>query len=231
MGKLTKNQKLALEKIEVGKLYTLSEASSLVKDITTTKFDASVDIDVRLGVDPRKANQMVRGVVTLPHGTGKNVKVLVLCSPDAEEAAKAAGADYVGLDDYIAKIKGGWTDIDVIITQPAIMGKVGALGRVLGPRGLMPNPKSGTVTQDVAKAVQEVKSGKIDFKVDKTGIVHASIGKVSFDAKKIEENAAEFIATLHKLKPSAAKGTYMKSIALSSTMSPGIKVDTKSVDK
>lgn len=231
MSKLTKNQKLALEKIEVGKQYTLSEASALVKDITTTKFDASVDIDVRLGVDPRKANQMVRGVVSLPHGTGKEVRVLVLCSPDAEAAAKAAGADYVGLDEYIEKIKGGWTDIDVIITQPAIMGKVGALGRVLGPRGLMPNPKSGTVTQDVAKAVQEVKSGKIDFKVDKTGIIHASIGKVSFDPKKIEENAAEFIATLIKLKPSAAKGTYMKSIYLSSTMSPGICVDPKSIEK
>ncbi len=231
MGKLTKSQKLALEKIEVGKLYTLTEASNLVKEITSTKFDASVDLDVRLGVDPRKANQMVRGVVTLPHGTGKQVRVLVLCSPDAEAAAKAAGADYVGLDEYIEKIKGGWTDIDVIITQPAIMGKVGALGRVLGPRGLMPNPKSGTVTPDVAKAVEEVKSGKIDFKVDKAGIVHASIGKVSFDAKKIEENAAEFLATLRRLKPTAAKGVYMKSVTLSSTMSPGVKIDTKSVDK
>lgn len=231
MGKLTKNQKLALEKIEVGKQYTLSEASALVKEITTSKFDASVDIDVRLGVDPRKANQMVRGVVSLPNGTGKEVRVLVLCSPDAEAAAKAAGADYVGLDEYIEKIKGGWTDIDVIITQPAIMGKVGALGRVLGPRGLMPNPKSGTVTQDVAKAVQEVKSGKIDFKVDKAGIVHASIGKVSFDSAKIAENAAEFVATLIKLKPSAAKGTYIKSVTLSSTMSPGIKIDPKSVEK
>lgn len=231
MGKLTKSQKLALEKIEVGKLYTLTEASNLVKEITSTKFDASVDLDVRLGVDPRKANQMVRGVVTLPHGTGKQVRVLVLCSPDAEAAVKAAGADYVGLDEYIEKIKGGWTDIDVIITQPAIMGKVGALGRVLGPRGLMPNPKSGTVTPDVAKAVEEVKSGKIDFKVDKAGIVHASIGKVSFDAKKIEENAAEFLATLRRLKPTAAKGVYMKSVTLSSTMSPGVKIDTKSVDK
>lgn len=231
MGKLTKNKKLALEQIEVGKLYSLSEASELVKKITTTKFDASVDVDVRLGVDPRKANQMVRGVVSLPHGTGKQVRVLVLCSPDAETAAKEAGADYVGLDEYIDKIKGGWTDIDVIITQPAIMGKVGALGRVLGPRGLMPNPKSGTVTQDVAKAVQEVKSGKIDFKVDKAGIVHTSIGKVSFEASRIAENAAEFIATLNKLKPTAAKGTYIKSVTLSSTMSPGIKIDPKSVDK
>lgn len=231
MGKLTKKQKLALEKIEVNKQYTLAEASALVKEITTTKFDASVDIDVRLGVDPRKANQMVRGVVALPNGTGKEVRVLVLCSPDAESAAKEAGADYVGLDEYIEKIKGGWTDIDVIITQPAIMGKVGALGRVLGPRGLMPNPKSGTVTQDVAKAVQEVKSGKIDFKVDKAGIVHASIGKVSFDAEKITQNAAEFIATLMRLKPSAAKGTYVKSITLSSTMSPGIKIDPKTVEK
>ncbi|GAB6009204.1 50S ribosomal protein L1 [Dysgonomonas reticulitermitis] len=230
MGKLTKNQKLAFSKIEAGKLYTLSEASSLVKEVTTTKFDASVDLDVRLGVDPRKANQMVRGVVSLPHGTGKQVRVLVLCSPDAEAAAKEAGADYVGLDEYIDKIKGGWTDIDVIITQPAIMGKVGALGRVLGPRGLMPNPKSGTVTVDVAKAVQEVKSGKIDFKVDKAGIVHASVGKVSFTPEQIRENAREFIATLIKLKPSAAKGTYVKSVCLSSTMSPGVKIDPKSVE-
>lgn len=231
MGKLTKKQKLALEKIEVNKQYTLAEASALVKEISLAKFDASVDIDVRLGVDPRKANQMVRGVVALPHGTGKEVRVLVLCASDAEAAAKEAGADYVGLDEYIEKIKGGWTDIDVIITQPAIMGKVGALGRVLGPRGLMPNPKSGTVTQDVAKAVQEVKSGKIDFKVDKAGIVHTSIGKVSFEAEKIQQNAAEFIATLMKLKPTAAKGTYVKSITLSSTMSPGIKIDPKSVEK
>lgn len=230
MGKLTKNQKLAFSKIEAGKLYTLSEASSLVKEVTTTKFDASVDLDVRLGVDPRKANQMVRGVVSLPHGTGKQVRVLVLCSPDAEAAAKEAGADYVGLDEYIDKIKGGWTDIDVIITQPAIMGKVGALGRVLGPRGLMPNPKSGTVTVDVAKAVQEVKSGKIDFKVDKAGIVHASVGKVSFTPEQIKENAKEFIATLIKLKPTAAKGTYVKSVCLSSTMSPGVKIDPKSVE-
>ena len=230
MGKLTKNQKLAASKIEAGKLYTLTDAAALVKEITTTKFDASVDIDVRLGVDPRKANQMVRGVVSLPHGTGKQVRVLVLCSPDAEAAAKEAGADYVGLDEYIEKIKGGWTDIDVIITQPAIMGKVGALGRVLGPRGLMPNPKSGTVTVDVAKAVTEVKSGKIDFKVDKAGIVHASVGKVSFSADQIKDNAKEFISTLIKLKPSSAKGTYVKSIALSSTMSAGVKIDPKSTE-
>ena len=231
MGKLTKNQKLALSKIEAGKTYTLKEASALVKEITTTKFDASVDIDVRLGVDPRKANQMVRGVVSLPHGTGKQVRVLVLCSPEVEAAAKEAGADHVGLDEYIEKIKGGWTDIDVIITQPQIMGKIGALGRILGPRGLMPNPKSGTVTPDVAKAVQEVKQGKIDFKVDKAGIIHTSIGKVSFEPEKIVENAKEFIQTLIKLKPTAAKGTYIKSIYLSSTMSPGIKVDTTSVDE
>ena len=231
MGKLTKNQKLALAKIEAGKAYSLIEASSLVKEITYTKFDASLDIDVRLGVDPRKANQMVRGVVSLPHGTGKQVRVLVLCTPDQEEAAKAAGADYVGLDDYIEKIKGGWTDIDVIITMPAIMGKIGALGRVLGPRGLMPNPKSGTVTPDVAKAVKEVKQGKIDFKVDKNGIVHASIGKVSFTPEQIRDNAKEFVATLIKLKPATAKGTYLKSIYLSSTMSPGIKVDPKTVDE
>ena len=203
----------------------------MVKEVNDAKFDASVDIDVRLGVDPRKANQMVRGVVTLPHGTGKQVRVLVLCNPDAEAAAKAAGADYVGLDEYIDKIKGGWTDIDVIITQPAIMGKIGALGRVLGPRGLMPNPKSGTVTVDVAKAVEEVKKGKIDFKVDKNGIVHTSIGKVSFTPEQICDNAREFISTLIKLKPSAAKGTYIKSIYLSSTMSPGVKIDTKSVDE
>lgn len=231
MGKLTKNQKLALSKIEAGKTYTLKEAAKLVKEITTTKFDASVDIDVRLGVDPRKANQMVRGVVSLPHGTGKQVRVLVLCSPEVEAAAKEAGADYVGLDEYIEKIKGGWTDVDVIITQPRIMGKIGALGRILGPRGLMPNPKSGTVTPDVAKAVQEVKQGKIDFKVDKAGIIHTSIGKVSFEPEKIVENAREFIQTLIKLKPTAAKGTYIKSIYLSSTMSPGLKVDSKSVDE
>ncbi|MCC8036532.1 MAG: 50S ribosomal protein L1 [Bacteroidales bacterium] len=230
MSKLTKNQKIALEKIEAGKSYTLAEAVEKVKEITYTKFDASLDIDVRLGVDPRKANQMVRGVVTLPHGTGKTVRVLVLCNPDAEAAAKAAGADYVGLDEYIEKIKGGWTDVDVIITQPAIMGKIGALGRILGPRGLMPNPKSGTVTQDVAKAVEEVKKGKIDFKVDKNGIVHTSIGKVSFTPAQMVDNAKEFINTLIKLKPAAAKGTYIKSIYLSSTMSPGVKVDSKSVD-
>ncbi|MBR5238583.1 MAG: 50S ribosomal protein L1 [Paludibacteraceae bacterium] len=231
MGKLTKNQKLALEKIEAGKAYTLKEAAKLVKEITTTKFDASVDIDVRLGVDPRKANQMVRGVVSLPNGTGKEVRVLALCTPDKEAEAKAAGADYVGLDEYIEKIKGGWTDIDVIITMPAIMGKIGALGRVLGPRGLMPNPKSGTVTMDVASAVREVKQGKIDFKVDKYGIVHTSIGKVSFDEQKIVENAREFMATIMKLKPSTAKGTYVKSIYLSTTMSKGVKVDTKSIDE
>ena len=231
MGKLTKNQKIAAEKIEAGKAYSLTEASAKVKEVNYAKFDASVDIDVRLGVDPRKANQMVRGVVTLPHGTGKQVRVLVLCNADAEAAAKAAGADYLGLDEYIDKIKGGWTDIDVIITQPAIMGKIGALGRVLGPRGLMPNPKSGTVTVDVAKAVEEVKKGKIDFKVDKNGIVHTSIGKVSFTPEQIGDNAREFINTLIKLKPSAAKGTYIKSIYLSSTMSPGVKIDTKSIDE
>jgi len=230
MSKLTKNQKLAASKIEEGKAYTVAEAAALVKEITTTKFDASVDIDVRLGVDPRKANQMVRGVVSLPNGTGKEVKVLALCTPDQEAAAKEAGADYVGLDEYIEKIKGGWTDIDVIITMPAIMGKIGALGRVLGPRGLMPNPKSGTVTMDVAKAVKEVKQGKIDFKVDKFGIVHTSIGKVSFDAEKIAQNANEFIQTLIKLKPAVSKGTYIKSIYLSSTMSQGIKVDPKSIE-
>ena len=231
MGKLTKNQKLALEKIEAGKAYTLKEAAKLVKEITTTKFDASVDIDVRLGVDPRKANQMVRGVVSLPNGTGKQVRVLALCTPDKEAEAKAAGADYVGLDEYIEKIKGGWTDVDVIITMPAIMGKIGALGRVLGPRGLMPNPKSGTVTMDVANAVREVKQGKIDFKVDKYGIVHTSIGKVSFNEQQIVENAREFMVTIMKLKPSTAKGTYVKSIYLSTTMSKGVKVDTKSIDE
>ncbi|MDE6300538.1 MAG: 50S ribosomal protein L1 [Muribaculaceae bacterium] len=230
MSKLTKNQKLALAKIEAGKAYSLGEAVEKVKEITYTKFDSSLDIDVRLGVDPRKANQMVRGVVTLPHGTGKTIRVLVLCTPDAEEAAKAAGADYVGLDEYIEKIKSGWTDVDVIITQPAIMGKIGALGRILGPRGLMPNPKSGTVTMDVAKAVEEVKKGKIDFKVDKNGIVHSSIGKVSFTPEQMRDNAREFINTLIKLKPATAKGTYIKSIYLSSTMSPGVKVDAKSVE-
>ncbi len=230
MAKLTKKQKIALQKIEAGKAYTLAEASEKVKEVNYANFDASVDIDVRLGVDPRKANQMVRGVVTLPNGTGKQVRVLVLCNSDAEEAAKAAGADYVGLDEYIEKIKGGWTDIDVIITQPQIMGKIGALGRILGPRGLMPNPKSGTVTPDVAKAVEEVKKGKIDFKVDKTGIVHTSIGKVSFTPEMIKQNAREFVNTLIKMKPATAKGTYIKSIYLSSTMSPGIKVDSKTID-
>ncbi len=231
MSKLTKNQRLALEKIEAGKAYSLKEASSLVKEITNSKFDASVDIDVRLGVDPRKANQMVRGVVSLPNGTGKQVKVLALCTPDQEAAAKEAGADFVGLDEYIEKIKGGWTDVDVIITQPAIMGKLGALGRVLGPRGLMPNPKSGTVTNEVGKAVKEVKQGKIDFKVDKYGIVHTSVGKVSFTAEQIVENTREFVSTLMKLKPTAAKGTYVKSIYLSSTMSSGIKIEPKSIEE
>ena len=230
MGKLTKNQKVALSKIEAGKAYSLLEAAQKVKETNFAKFDASFDIDVRLGVDPRKANQMVRGVVTLPHGTGKQVRVLVLCTADAEAAAKAAGADYVGLDEYIEKIKGGWTDVDVIITQPAIMGKIGALGRILGPRGLMPNPKSGTVTVDVAKAVEEVKKGKIDFKVDKNGIGHTSIGKVSFTPEQMKENAREFINTLIKLKPATAKGTYIKSIYLTSTMGPGIKVDSKTID-
>ena len=229
MGKLTKNQKLALSKIDPGKAYTLNEAAEKVKEASFEKFDASLDIDVRLGVDPRKADQMVRGVVSLPHGTGKQVRVLVLCNPDAEAAAKEAGADYVGLDEYLQKIKEGWTDVDVIITQPSVMGKHGPLGRILGPRGLMPNPKSGTVTMDVAKAVKEVKQGKIDFKVDKTGIVHASIGKVSFAADAMRDNAKEFISTLIKLKPATSKGTYIKSIYLSSTMGPGVKVDPKSV--
>ncbi len=229
MARLTKNQKAALSKIEANKLYSLQEAASLVKDITTTKFDSSVDIDVRLGVDPRKANQMVRGIATLPHGTGKTVRVLVLCTPDKEEEAKVAGADYVGLDEYITKIEGGWTDVDIIITMPSIMAKVGKLGRILGPRNLMPNPKSGTVTPEVGKAVTEVKAGKIDFKVDKTGIVHASIGKVSFSPEKIFDNAMEIIQIISKLKPSSAKGTYFKSIHLSSTMSKGIEIETKSV--
>lgn len=229
MGKLTKNRKLASEKVETGKLYSIDEAAQLVKEITTTKFDASVDMDVRLGVDPRKANQMVRGVVTLPHGTGKDVRVLVLCTPDKEDEARNAGADFVGLDDFVEKIKGGWTDIDVIITMPTVMAKVGALGRILGPRGLMPNPKSGTVTMDIAKAVTEVKAGKIDFKVDKYGIVHSSIGKVSFDVEKVKENAKEFLNVIQKLKPSAAKGTYIKSVYLSSTMSLGIQLDPKSI--
>lgn len=231
MTKLTKNRKIVQEKIELGKQYTLEEAAGLVKEITTSKFDASVDLDVRLGIDPRKSNQMVRGVVTLPHGTGKTHKVLVLCTPEKEEEAKAAGADYVGLDEYIEKIKKGWTDVDVIITMPPVMAKVGQLGRILGPRGLMPNPKTGTVTMEVGKAVEEVKKGKIDFKVDKYGIIHSAIGKVSFDAEKIVENAREFVNMINKLKPSAAKGTYIKSVFMSSTMSPGIKIEPKSISK
>jgi large subunit ribosomal protein L1 len=229
MGRISKKRKEALAKIDSAKAYSLTDACNLVKEVSTTKFDASVDISVRLGVDPRKANQMVRGTVALPHGTGKDLKVLVLCTPDKEEEAKAAGADYVGLDEYIDKIKGGWTDIDVIITMPAVMGKVGALGRILGPRGLMPNPKTGTVTMDVAKAVTEVKAGKIDFRVDKYGIIHSMVGKVSFDGDKIKDNAHELIQTLIKMKPSSAKGTYIKSIYISSTMSPSIQIDTKSV--
>lgn len=229
MTKLTKNRKIVLEKIEPGKQYTLEEAAGLVKEISSTKFDASVDLDVRLGIDPRKSNQMVRGVVTLPHGTGKIFKVLVLCTPEKEEEAKAAGADYVGLDEYIDKIKGGWTDIDVIITMPPVMAKVGQLGRILGPRGLMPNPKTGTVTMEVGKAVEEVKKGKIDFKVDKYGIVHSAIGKVSFEPNKLIDNIREFVATVIKLKPAAAKGTYITSVYLSSTMSPGLKIDPKSI--
>jgi large subunit ribosomal protein L1 len=227
MAKITKKQKEALSKVDKNKIYNIEEASSLVKEINTTKFDASVDIAVRLGVDPRKANQMVRGVVSLPHGTGKDVKVLALVTPEKEAEAQEAGADYVGLDEYLQKIKEGWTDVDVIVTMPAVMGKLGPLGRILGPRGLMPNPKSGTVTMDIGKAVAEVKAGKIDFKVDKYGIIHAAIGKVSFDAQKIKENAIELIQTLNKLKPTAAKGVYVKSIYLSSTMSPGIAIDTK----
>ena len=228
MAKVTKNKKAALGKIEAGKIYGLLEATELVKTITFTKFDASVDIDVRLGVDPRKANQMVRGVVTLPHGTGKEVRVLALVTPDKEAEALEAGADFVGLDDYIDKIKNGWTDVDVVITMPPVMGKVGALGRILGPRGLMPNPKSGTVTMEVGKAIKEVKMGKIDFKVDKFGIVHTSVGKVSFDPHMIVENAREFVHTIQKLKPAAAKGTYIKSVYVSSTMSPGVQVEPKS---
>ncbi|MEN8202231.1 MAG: 50S ribosomal protein L1 [Bacteroidota bacterium] len=231
MSKLTKNRKLALEKLDKDRQYTIGEAAGLVKEMTSAKFDASVDIDVRLGVDPRKANQMVRGVVTLPHGTGKEIKVLVLCTPDKEDEAKEAGADYVGLDDYVEKIQGGWTDVDVIITMPPVMAKVGKLGRVLGPRGLMPNPKSGTVTMEIGKAVKDVKMGKIDFKVDKYGIIHTSIGKVSFTAEKLAENAREFVQTIIKLKPSAAKGTYIKSIYLSSTMSPGVKIDSKAIEE
>jgi len=229
MAKLSKKQKEAKTKLEANKAYTLSEASALVKEITNVNFDASIDLAIRLGVDPRKANQMVRGVVTLPHGTGKDVKVLALVTPDKEAEVKEAGADYVGLDEYLQKIKGGWTDVDVIVTMPSVMGKLGPLGRILGPRGLMPNPKTGTVTMDVAKAVKDVKAGKIDFKVDKTGIVHAAIGKASFDAGKIEDNANELIQTLIKLKPTTAKGTYIKSIYMSSTMSAGIAIDSKSV--
>ena len=230
MTKLTKNQKLSESKIDREKLYTLTEASTLVKEITKTKFDASIDLDVRLGIDPRKSNQMVRGVVSLPHGTGKQTRVLVLCTPDKEAEAKDAGVDYVGLDDFVEKIKAGWTDVDVIITMPSVMGKVGQLGRILGPRGLMPNPKSGTVTMEIGKAVKEVKQGKIDFKVDKSGIIHTSIGKVSFEPQQIVENAREFIHMVNKLKPAAAKGTYIKSVFLSSTMSPGIKIDPKGLD-
>ncbi len=229
MAKLTKKQKIARAKVDQSKLYSLREAAALVKEITNVNFDASVDIAVRLGVDPRKANQMVRGVVTLPHGTGKDVRVLALVTPDKEEEAKSAGADFIGLDDYLDKIKSGWTDVDVIITMPSVMGKLGPLGRVLGPRGLMPNPKTGTVTLDIAKAVSEVKAGKIDFKVDKAGIVHAAIGKVSFEAEKIEGNAKEIIDTLNRIKPAASKGVYMKSIYLSSTMSPSVPLDVKAL--
>lgn len=229
MGKLTKKRKEALAKFEKNANYALVDAVKTVKDITTTKFDASIDLDIRLGVDPRKANQMVRGSVTLPHGTGKTVKVLVLCSPDKEDEAKAAGADYVGLDEYVEKIKGGWTDIDVVITTPNVMPKVGPLGRILGPRGLMPNPKTGTVTMDIKKAVDDVKAGKIDFKVDKTGIIHASVAKSSFDQQKIVDNAKELLTTIIKLKPAASKGTYVRSIYMSSTMSPGIQIDPKSI--
>jgi large subunit ribosomal protein L1 len=230
MAKLSKNRKAVLAKYDASSLHTLNKASEIVKEITTTKFDASVDIDIKLGVDPRKANQMVRGIATLPHGTGKEVRVLVLCTPDKAQEAKDAGADHVGLDDYIEKIKGGWADVDVIITMPSVMGKVGALGRVLGPRGLMPNPKAGTVTMEVGKAVNDVKSGKIDFKVDKYGIIHAGIGRVSFTPEQIQDNAKEILSVIAKLKPTAAKGTYMQSVTLSSTMSPAIKVDTKSID-
>lgn len=228
MATLTKKRKAVIGKYDANKAYSVAEASKIVKDITTTKFDASVDLAIRLGVDPRKANQMVRGTVTLPHGTGKTMRVLAIVTPDKEAEAKAAGADYVGLDEYIEKIKGGWTDVDVIITMPSVMGKVGALGRVLGPRGLMPNPKTGTVTMDIGKAVTDSKGGKIDFKVDKAGIIHAGVGKVSFDAAKLTENANELLQTVLKLKPSSAKGTYVKSVTLSSTMSPGIVIDTKS---
>ena len=229
MGRLSKKRKEALSKIDSDKEYSLTDACNLVKEVSTTKFDSTIDVCVRLGVDPRKANQMVRGTVALPHGTGKDIKVLVLCTPDKEAEATAAGADYVGLDDYITKIKGGWTDMDVIITMPAVMGKVGALGRILGPRGLMPNPKTGTVTMYVAKAVTDVKAGKIDFKVDKYGIIHSAVGKASFDGAKILDNANELLQTIVKLKPSAAKGTYIKSVFISSTMSPSIKIDEKSI--
>ncbi|MCD4666172.1 MAG: 50S ribosomal protein L1 [Bacteroidales bacterium] len=229
MTKITKKRKDALAKFEKNNAYSISDAVNIIKDISYTKFDASVDLNIRLGVDPRKANQMVRGTVALPHGTGKTVKVLVLCTPEKEDEAKAAGADYVGLDEYVQKIKGGWTDIDVVITMPSVMPKVGALGRILGPRGLMPNPKSGTVTMDIGKAVQDVKAGKIDFKVDKTGIIHASVAKVSFDNNKIVDNANELVQTILKLKPAAAKGTYIKSIFMSSTMSPGVQIEPKSV--
>ena len=227
MVKLSKNRKISLEKIDAEKFYSLDEASALVKEITTTKFDSSVDLAIRLGVDPKKANEMVRGVVSLPHGTGKSLKLLALVTPDKEEEAKKAGADLVGLDDYIEKIKKGWVDVDVIVTMPSVMGKLGPLGKVLGPRGLMPNPKTGTVTMDIAKAVSDIKGGKIDFKVDKTGIIHASVGKVSFTADKIKDNANELIKTIVKLKPSGAKGTYIKSISMSSTMSPGIAIESK----
>lgn len=229
MARISKKRKAILEKFDATKVYTLTEASNIVKDITSVKFDASVDVDVRLGVDPRKSNQMVRGIATLPHGTGKTVRVLVLCTPEKEEEAKAAGADYVGLDEYIAKIEGGWTDVDIIITMPAVMAKLGRLGKILGPRNLMPNPKSGTVTLDIGKAVNDVKAGKIDFKVDKTGIIHASVGKASFSPEQLYDNTVELIQTLSKLKPAAAKGTYFKSIYLSSTMSPGINIDAKSI--
>jgi large subunit ribosomal protein L1 len=229
MAKIGKKRKAILSKVDSAKVYNLQEASKIVKEVTTTKFDASIDLSIRLGVDPRKANQMVRGIVTLPHGTGKTKKVLVLCTPDKEAEAKEAGADFVGLDEFIQKIEGGWTDVDVIITMPSVMGKVGKLGRILGPRNLMPNPKTGTVTNDIGKAVNEVKAGKIDFKVDKQGIIHASVGKASFDAKKIEENAHELLHTIVKLKPSSAKGTYMRSVYMSSTMSPSIPIDTKTL--
>ena len=229
MSKISKNRKEVLSNVDLNKLYTLEEASSLVKDLSKVKFDESVDLAVRLGVDPKQANQMVRGVASLPHGTGKDLKVLALVTADKQDEAKNAGADYVGLDEYIDKIKGGWTDVDVIITMPAVMGKLGALGKVLGPRGLMPNPKSGTVTMDIGKAVGDVKKGKIDFKVDKTGIIHAAIGKVSFDANKISENASELIQTINKLKPTASKGTYLKSITLSSTMGVGLSIDTNNI--